>query len=144
MSDLDVIKDLHHQFVIANTHEDTDFLAPHLWPDVSWYNLNKSNYMTDEAILTLWKWLYTQRPDKTKDAPIRAFDEQFLLEGNVAWVVYMIEVHYDFGEVRSSTVPSPDAPRSGRRTARIGSCGISTAPSTSPASWVENEHTNHR
>jgi ketosteroid isomerase-like protein len=99
MTDLDVIQDLHHQFVIANTHEDTDFLASHLWPDVSWFNLNKSNYMTDEAILTLWRWLYSQRPDKTKDAPIRAFNEQFFVEGNVAWVVYMVEVHYDFGEV---------------------------------------------
>lgn len=101
LTDREVIIDLHNQFVIANTHEDTDFLAPHLWPDVSWYNLNKSNYMSDEAILTLWRWLYEQRPDKTKDAPIRAFDEQVFVEGNVAWVVYMIEVHYDFGEAGS-------------------------------------------
>lgn len=98
-TDRDVIIDLHRQFVIANTHEDTGFLAPHLWPDVSWYNLNKSNYMSDEAILTLWRWLYEQRPDKTKDAPIRAYDEQVFVDGNVAWVVYMSAVEYDFGEV---------------------------------------------
>ncbi len=132
MSDFDVVKDLHNQFVVANTHEDTDFLAPHLWPDVSWYNLNKSNYMTDEAILTLWRWLYTQRPDKTKDAPIRAASMMPVRSGPSS------------ARSRSSTAPSPDAPRSGRRTARTGSCGTSTAPSTSPASWVENEHTNNR
>ena len=29
----------------------------------------------------------------------RLFNEQFFVEGNAAWVVYMVEVHYDFGEV---------------------------------------------
>ena len=100
-TDRDVVTDLHNQFLIANTHEDTDFLAPHLYPDVSWYNLNKSNYMSDEAILRLWRWLYDQRPDKTRDAPIRAFNEQVFVDGNVAWIVYMSEVHYDFGAAAS-------------------------------------------
>jgi ketosteroid isomerase-like protein len=100
LADRDIVIDLHNQFVIANTHEDTDFLAPHLYPDVSWYNLNTSNYMSDEAILRLWRWLHEQRPDKTRDAPIRAFNEQVFVDGNVAWIVYMIEVEYDFGAVK--------------------------------------------
>lgn len=92
------VRELHELFVEANKHEDTDWLSEHITEDVSWFNLNKSNYFGDEAILTLWKWLYEQRPDKTKDATIVVSDRIIKVVGDAAVVAYNMAIDYDFGD----------------------------------------------
>lgn len=89
---------LHERFVQANTHEDTDWLSQHIHPDISWFNLNKSNYFGDQAILTLWTWLYDQRPDKTKDATIVVTNRIIHVVGDAGLVAYTMSIDYDFGE----------------------------------------------
>lgn len=101
MSDHDTILELHRQFSKANTREDVVWLEANTWSDVTWYNRNKSNFMSQAAILDLWRRLHEARPDKTKDAPLRTFNEIVTIAGDAAWVVYMIEVEYDFGELQA-------------------------------------------
>lgn len=103
MSDTDRVIELHKQFITANTHEDVEFLGSNSWQDVTWYNLNKSNYMSQEAILKLWRMLHEARPDLTKDAALSVRDEIVTVVGDAAWVVYMLHVDYDFGELRKIT-----------------------------------------
>ncbi len=100
MSDADLarVTELHEGFIKANTHEDTDYLAACSLPDVTWFNLNKSNYMNQEEILTLWRALYDARVDKTKDARLTVSDREVTVEGTAAWVVYLIDVEYEFGD----------------------------------------------
>ncbi|MEO7349653.1 MAG: nuclear transport factor 2 family protein [Terrimesophilobacter sp.] len=92
------IRELHDQFVLANTHEDTDWLSEHITEDVSWFNLNKSNYFGDKAILRLWSWLYEQKPDKDKDATIVVTDRIIKVVGDAAVVAYNMAIDYDFGD----------------------------------------------
>ncbi len=92
------ITDLHEQFIVANTREDTAWLGAHVAPDVSWFNLNKSNYFGDRAIIDLWKWLYEQRPDKNRDATLTVADRVVTVTAEAAWVVYNLSIDYDFGE----------------------------------------------
>lgn len=92
------VRELHDQFVMANTHEDTEWLGEHILHDVSWFNLNKSNYFGDEAIITLWNWLYEQRPDKTKDATIVVDSRAIKVVGDAAIVTYNMTIDYDFGD----------------------------------------------
>lgn len=103
MSDTDRVIELHKQFITANTHEDVEFLGGNSWQDVTWYNLNKSNYMSQDAILKLWRMLHEARPDKTKDATLSVSDELVTVVGDAAWVVYMLHVDYDFGDLRKIT-----------------------------------------
>lgn len=101
IADADTILELHRQFAKANTREDVVWLEAHTYPDVTWYNRNKSNFMSQEAILGLWRRLHEARPDKSKDAPLRTFNEIVTVAGDAAWVVYMIEVEYDFGDLQA-------------------------------------------
>lgn len=89
---------LHERFIEANTHEDTEWLSQNIHPDITWFNLNKSNYFGDAAILTLWTWLYDQRPDKTKDATIVVTNRVIQVVGDAALVAYTMSIDYDFGE----------------------------------------------
>ena len=98
MNDDARVTELHEQFIVANTHEDTDWLSAHIHPDVTWFNLNKSNYYGDEAIIELWKWLYEQRPDKTQDATIVVTERTLKVVGDAAVVAYNMQIDYDFGE----------------------------------------------
>jgi len=92
------VTELHEQFIVANTHEDTDWLGQHIHSDITWFNLNKSNYFGDAAIITLWKWLYEQRPDKTQDATIVVSERTIKVVGDAAVVAYNMQIDYDFGE----------------------------------------------
>lgn len=89
---------LHERFIEANTHEDTEWLSQNIHSDITWFNLNKSNYFGDTAILTLWTWLYDQRPDKTKDATIVVTNRVIQVVGDAALVAYTMSIDYDFGE----------------------------------------------
>jgi ketosteroid isomerase-like protein len=92
------VRELHDRFVVANTCEDTDWLAANIFDDVSWFNLNKSNYFGAEEILTLWKWLYEQKPDPTHVAPIVVHNRVIKVVGDVAFVTYIMTIDYDFGD----------------------------------------------
>lgn len=92
------VTELHERFVKANTCEDTDWLGENIDPDVTWFNLNKSNYFGDEAILTLWKWLYEQKPDKTKHATLTVTNRTVRVVGDAGMVAYTMDVDYDFGD----------------------------------------------
>ena len=43
-TDEERLLELHRSFIEANTHEDVPFLEAHAQENVTWYNLNKSNY----------------------------------------------------------------------------------------------------
>lgn len=89
---------LHKRFVEANTREDTDWLGAHIMPDITWFNLNKSNYFGEKAILDLWKWLYEQKPDKTKHATLTVTDRHIQMTADSAVVSYVMQIDYDFGD----------------------------------------------
>ena len=92
------ILELHAQFIEANKHEDVAWLEAHTTSAVSWFNLNKSNYYSQQDILALWRTLYEQRPEKTKDATLTVSARLAGITGDVAWVAYNLSVDYDFGE----------------------------------------------
>ena len=71
-------------------------------------------------------------PTKTRDAPLRTFNEVVTLAGDAAWVIYMIEVEYDFGELQVKRRYLARSRRSGDGRATPGSWPTFTAPNTSP------------
>jgi ketosteroid isomerase-like protein len=92
------ILELHEGFRLANTHEDTEWLQAHIMPDVTWFNLNKSNYFGDAHIIALWKRLYEERPDKSKEAMLTVTDRHVTVTEGMGLVAYTMTIDYDFGE----------------------------------------------
>lgn len=90
---------LHERFVEANTREDVDWLELHTSSTVSWFNLNKANYLSRDAICVLWRQLYEARPDKSNDATITVRRREVTVRGDVGWVTYTMSVDYDFGDL---------------------------------------------
>ncbi|MBX3067657.1 MAG: nuclear transport factor 2 family protein [Microbacteriaceae bacterium] len=97
-TDQEVVTELHKQFVEANTHEDTDWLGAHIVADITWFNLNKSNYFGNDAILNLWTWLGEQRPDKSKEAVLTVSNRHVQSNEGAVVVSYDLSVDYDFGD----------------------------------------------
>lgn len=90
---------LHERFVLANTCEDVEWLELHTSENVSWFNLNRANYMSRDAICTLWRELYDAKPDKEKHATISVQWRQVTVQGDIGWVTYTMAVDYDFGDM---------------------------------------------
>ena len=95
-TDEETVLDLHHGFVDANTTGDTSYLRAHMAPGPEgfrWYNLNKSVYVGMDHIIRLWDFLVAM--GGSAECPI--LEEQVRVNGDVAWVTYIMGFHADFG-----------------------------------------------
>ena len=95
-TDEETILDLHHGFVEANTTGDTSYLRAHMAPGPEgfrWYNLNKSVYVGMDHIIRLWDFLVAM--GGSAECPI--LEEQVRVNGDVAWVTYIMGFNADFG-----------------------------------------------
>lgn len=90
---------LHERFVYANTCEDVDWLESHTHPEVSWFNLNRANYMSRDAICNLWRELNEAKPDKNRHEKITVTWRSVTVQGDIACVAYTVDVDYDFGDL---------------------------------------------
>ena len=90
------ILELHHGFVQANTSGDTDYLRAHMAPGPEgfrWYNLNKSVYVGMDHIIRLRDFLVAM--GGKAECPI--YEEQVFVNGDVAFVTYIMGFDADFG-----------------------------------------------
>lgn len=97
--DRERIRSLHTEFIDANTRENTAFLRQHSTDGVLWYNLNKSNYLSQDHIVELWEMLHDARPDTTKHATLSVDELSISVRGDVSWVTYLLSAKYDFGDL---------------------------------------------
>ena len=95
-TDEETVLELHHGFVQANTTGDTAYLRAHMAPGPEgfrWYNLNKSVYVGMDHIIRLWDFLVSLGGHA--ECPI--IEEQVRVNGDVAWVTYIMGFNADFG-----------------------------------------------
>jgi ketosteroid isomerase-like protein len=92
--------ELHRDFVIANTVGDHEFLEAHMIAgakDLTWFNLNESNYIGVDHIVELWKFLAKAMGGKTAKCEI--VEEKMEVVGDMAYVAYMLDFAADFGNL---------------------------------------------
>jgi ketosteroid isomerase-like protein len=92
------VLELHHEFVAANQAIDVDWLRAHMVPGadaLTWFNLNKSDYIGVDHICRLWEFLDAAAAGAEQHC--RSVDPHVHVDGDVAWVDSHIELEADFG-----------------------------------------------
>jgi ketosteroid isomerase-like protein len=92
------ILELHREFVTANQNIDVEWLRTHMAPGadtLTWFNLNKSDYIGVDHICRLWEFL--AHVAGGAEQFVRSIDPHVHVDGNVAWVDSHIDLEADFG-----------------------------------------------
>ena len=125
------ILELHREFVTANQNIDVEWLRAHMAPGpdtLTWFNLNKSDYIGVDHICRLWEFL--AHVAGGAEQFVQSIDPHVHVDGNIAWVDSHIDLEADFGAMGKVKQSSRARPRSGSATATTGRWSTSTAPST--------------
>jgi ketosteroid isomerase-like protein len=92
------ILELHDEFVAANQEIDVGWLRSHMVPGadtLTWFNLNKSDYVGVDHICRLWEFLREVAAGADQEVTDR--DPHVHVVGDVAWVDSHISIDADFG-----------------------------------------------
>lgn len=95
-----LVYELHRGFVAANRVGDHTFLEAHMVPgakDLTWFNLNESNYIGVDHIVELWKFL--AKVSGGVEAKVEVVEEKMEVIGDMAYVTYMLDFAADFGNL---------------------------------------------
>lgn len=96
------VYELHRGFVAANRTGDHTFLEAHMAAgpkELTWFNLNESNYIGVDHIVELWKFLV--RASGGKEARCEVLEETMEVAGDMGYVAYMLDFAADFGNLGS-------------------------------------------
>jgi ketosteroid isomerase-like protein len=92
------VLELHREFVAANQAIDVDWLRAHMAPGpdtLTWFNLNKSDYIGVDHICRLWEFL--AHVAGGAEQYVSSSDPHVHVDGNIAWVDSHIDLEADFG-----------------------------------------------
>jgi ketosteroid isomerase-like protein len=92
------ILELHREFVTANQNIDVEWLRAHMAPGpdtLTWFNLNKSDYIGVDHICRLWEFL--AHVAGGAEQFVQSIDPHVHVDGNIAWVDSHIDLEADFG-----------------------------------------------
>jgi len=92
------ILELHHEFVAANQNIDVDWLRTHMVPGadtLTWFNLNKSDYIGVDHICRLWDFLKAVAGGAEQH--VESIEPHVHVHGDVAWVDSHIHLDANFG-----------------------------------------------
>jgi ketosteroid isomerase-like protein len=92
------ILELHREFVTANQNIDVEWLRAHMAPGpdtLTWFNLNKSDYIGVDHICRLWEFL--AHVAGGAEQFVQSIDPHVHIDGNIAWVDSHIDLEADFG-----------------------------------------------
>ena len=98
VTDEEHILELHREFVAANQAIDVDWLRAHMVPGtdtLTWFNLNKSDYLGVDHICRLWEFLAVVAAGAEQHC--ESIDPHAHVLGDVAWVDSHIRIEADFG-----------------------------------------------
>ncbi len=94
------ILELHEIFIEANKTADTSMLRPMLPAgpnEMTWFNLNESNYVGADHICQLWDMLHGLLAGGP--ATITETERRWEVVGDMGYVAYMLDVNYDLGNL---------------------------------------------
>ena len=92
------VMELHREFVLANENIDVDWLRSHMVPGettLTWFNLNKSDYIGVDHICRLWEFLANVAGGAEQH--VRDIEPKVHVVGDLAWVDSHIALQADFG-----------------------------------------------
>ncbi len=98
-ADLARVTELHNEFYLANENIDVDWLRAHMVPGettLTWFNLNKSDYIGAEHICRLWSFLKEVAGD-AEQTMAEYGEPNVNVVGDVAWVDSHVHLQADFG-----------------------------------------------
>jgi len=97
-TDEERILELHREFVAANQAIDVGWLRAHMAPGadtLTWFNLNKSDYVGVDHICRLWEFLGAAAAGAQQRC--ESIDPSVHVDGDIAWVDSHIRLEADFG-----------------------------------------------
>ncbi|WP_166350958.1 YybH family protein [Phytoactinopolyspora limicola] len=97
-ADLEAIKALHEGWVRANSDADDEWLRENVHPGLVMWNTVGSNFFGRDALIELWKTLRQIVADAGRGPGLsEAWDEGYIIEGDLAVVHCMSRLAVDFG-----------------------------------------------